>query len=312
MSLFGKKENRTLTGTVSVTNGSTTVTGTGTAFLTEVKPGWVLNVGSQRFVVKRVVSNTSLTVHAASSTTASGQTATITEVPVWLKDSDKLFVYGVDTTEAAVNKISPGWVLVKPYTGAVKELVVTNPGTGLATPPTVTITGGTYTVQATAVASVQNGKITKITVTNPGSYSGTVPPTASITRASYSFNTGTAVNSANETITITGHGFVTGDAFQYSKNSGTVNIGLTEGTYYAIVVNANTIKVATSYANALAGIAVDLTATGNETHVIYGVQPTATVVMSGKFGRKRREVLVSMKVSAAEMGDRENTEFPNS
>lgn len=313
MSLWGTKENRTLTGTVSVTNASSTVTGSGTAFLTELKVGWVVNVGAQRFIVKAITSDTQFTAHTLSNVTASGQTATVTEVPVYLTDQEKLQVYGVDSTEAQVSKTTPGWVKVTNYQGAVKAVTVTEPGTGYKTAPTVTISGGTFTTQATATANIANGKVTSVTVTNPGLYSGTVAPTASLTRETYTFNTGTDVNSTNDTITLTGHAFVTGDKFTYSKNSGTANIGLTDATdYYVIVVDENTIKVATSFVNAEAGTAVDLTASGTETHQVLGVQATATVVMSGKFGRKKRETLVGMNKSAADMGDREDVEFPNS
>lgn len=312
MSLWGKKENRSLTGTLAVTNASSTVTGTGTAFLSELKSGWVVNVGAQRFVVKSIISDTSFIGHTVSNTTASGLSGTVTEVPVYLSDAEKLQVFGVDTTEAQVNKVSPGWVKVTSYNGAVKALNITEPGTGYKTAPVVTISGGTFTTQATATAVVQNGKVTQIDITNPGLYSGSTAPTATIAQEEYTFNTGTAVNSTNDTITLTGHAFVTGDKFRYSMNSGVQNIGLTDNTdYYAIVVDANTIKVATSPANASAGTAVNLTSGGAETHKILGVQATATVTMSGKFGRKKKETLVSMSVSAAEMGDREDTEFPD-
>ena len=314
MSTWGSKENRTLTGTVSLTNNSATVTGSGTSFLTELKVGWVVNVGAQRFVVKAITSNTQFIAHTLSNVTASGQTATVTEVPVYLSNENKLETFGVDTTEAAVvgKGVSPGWVKVTNYKGSVKALTVTEPGTGYKTSPTVTISGGTFTTQATATANISAGKVVSITITNPGVYSGSTPPTASIAQEIYTFNTGTDVNSTNDTITLTGHAFVTGDKFRYSKNSGTANIGLTDNTdYYVIRVDANTIKVATSVANAQAGTAVNLTAAGSETHQVRGVQATATVVMSGRFGRKSRETLVSMSKSPAEMGDREDVEFPD-
>ncbi|MCX8008176.1 MAG: hypothetical protein N3A54_00565 [Patescibacteria group bacterium] len=314
MSLWGNKENRSLTGTVAVTTGSAVVTGTGTQFLTELKVGWVVNVGSQRFVVKSIASNTQFTAETNSTASASGQAATVTEVPVYLSVSEKRMVYGVDRTEATVTKgVHPGWVKVTERGGSVKSLTITEPGTGYKTAPTVTISGGTYTTQATATATIANGKVVALTVTNPGMYSGNTSPTVTVAGEEYSFNTGTGVNSTNETITLTGHTFVTGDKVRYSKNSGTVNIGLAEATdYYVIYVDANTIKLATTPANAQGNVPVNLTASGAETHKILGTVATATVTMSGGFGRKKRETLVSMSVPAATMGDRENVEFPNS
>ena len=81
-----------------------------------------------------------------------------------------------------------------------------------------------------------------------------------------SFNTETSVSSSNETITINAHGYFTGDAVQYSNESGTNLTGLTSGTtYYVIKSNANTFKLATSLSNANAGTAINITAasTGN-------------------------------------------------
>ena len=72
----------------------------------------------------------------------------------------------------------------------------------------------------------------------------------------------------------------TGDAFTYADKGGTVLANLTDGgTFFVIRVNANTIKVASSLANAAAGTAIDLTAGSSENHGITGVTATATAVM---------------------------------
>lgn len=47
-------------------------------------------------------------------------------------------------------------------------VTITNPGTAYTTAPTVVIAGG-HGTGATAVASIQNGSVSKITITNPGS-----------------------------------------------------------------------------------------------------------------------------------------------
>ena len=51
-----------LSGTVSVTNGSATVTGTGTAFLTQLQPGQFIVIRGQSYRVVQIVSDTSLSV----------------------------------------------------------------------------------------------------------------------------------------------------------------------------------------------------------------------------------------------------------
>jgi hypothetical protein len=72
--------------------------------------------------------------------------------------------------------------------------------------------------------------------------------------------TATKVNPTANTVTITAHGYATGVKITGITTSGTLPAGLVLLTaYYAIVVDANTLKFATSLANALAGTAVDIT-----------------------------------------------------
>jgi hypothetical protein len=74
--------------------------------------------------------------------------------------------------------------------------------------------------------------------------------------------TDTDVSVADDTITITAHGFITGDKGQFSS-TGTLPAGLSTSTdYFIIKVDANTIKVATSLANALLGTALNITGQG--------------------------------------------------
>lgn len=65
----------TLTGTVSITSGSNTVTGSGTAFTTQINPGDILriaNTGTTNFLVSSVTNDTSLTLLNAPSNTRTG------------------------------------------------------------------------------------------------------------------------------------------------------------------------------------------------------------------------------------------------
>ncbi len=85
-----------------------------------------------------------------------------------------------------------------------------------------------------------------------------------------SFNSATNVNVTNNTLTISSHGYSTGDVVVYDKNGGTIVTGLTNyGIYYVIVVNSNTIKLATSLTNATNGTAIDLTVVGSGTQKLY-------------------------------------------
>lgn len=81
------------------------------------------------------------------------------------------------------------------------------------------------------------------------------------------------VTPATDLITITSHGLVTGLLGRLTS-SGALPAGLALSTdYFVIKVSDNTIKLASSYANALAGTAVDITAAaGTGTHTF---TPTA-------------------------------------
>lgn len=85
------------------------------------------------------------------------------------------------------------------------------------------------------------------------------------------FDAATAVNNVAETITIPGHGLATGKVVLYTNGSGTSIGGLTsESVYYIIRVDADTIKLASSSLNAIAGTAINLTAgVGTEHKLLY-------------------------------------------
>lgn len=74
-----------------------------------------------------------------------------------------------------------------------------------------------------------------------------------------------AVDNTTEKITITAHGRSTGDgpAAVFVGSGGVIPGGLAPVTdYWVIVVDANTVKLATSSANALAGTAINITSNG--------------------------------------------------
>jgi hypothetical protein len=76
------------------------------------------------------------------------------------------------------------------------------------------------------------------------------------------FASATDVNTTTDAFTETAHGYTTGVLGQFTT-SVALPAGLAAVTdYYAIVVDANTFKFATSLANALAGTAINITTTG--------------------------------------------------
>jgi hypothetical protein len=83
------------------------------------------------------------------------------------------------------------------------------------------------------------------------------------TREEKTFDPSSVVSEENDTITITGHGFVTGDVVLYntgSESDKAVGNLINGRVYYAIVVDADTLKLAKSYEDAKAEtpVAIDL------------------------------------------------------
>ncbi len=77
------------------------------------------------------------------------------------------------------------------------------------------------------------------------------------------------VNTGSNTITITGHGFTTGDKIKYSNGGGANITGLTNNTdYFVISVDANTIKLASTESAAHAGTQIGLTGQGTNAQTL--------------------------------------------
>ena len=108
---------------------------------------------------------------------------------------------------------------------------------------------------------------------------------------SHSFKSFTAnstnVNTTNNQITISSHGFSTGDPVYYFTESNAIGGITTDLLYFIISVNSNTIKLATTPANATAGTEVSLTtAPGTDTtqFIFEGVNLATDVVYSANHG----------------------------
>lgn len=133
MALWGKKDSSTVTGTVVLTQNSTTVTGnTAAAFSTEIKPGDAIFLSTAntapgtttRYRVASVANNTSLTLETAyTATTNAAATIYTQQSPKNLPTTyvgrgiaNKRDVVGVNVTEAGVSANrgrglkTPGWV----------------------------------------------------------------------------------------------------------------------------------------------------------------------------------------------------------
>ena len=90
------------------------------------------------------------------------------------------------------------------------------------------------------------------------------------------------LDDTTERITLTGHGYVTGDAVVYDRAGGTLVTGLTDLTvYYIIRFDANTVELALNYANAVAGTNIDLTDTGTSANNVFHDRLIVTIFNNG-------------------------------
>jgi len=126
----------------------------------------------------------------------------------------------------------------------------------------------TGTFLQTSVVGTSNSD--KIDVTSAGGFS----IASNITTDTNAAGTFAASSLAANAVTITAHGYKTGVVGQLTT-AGALPTGLATSTnYYIIVVDANTVKFASSLANALAGTAITISGgTGNSTFT-----PTAASV----------------------------------
>ncbi len=86
----------------------------------------------------------------------------------------------------------------------------------------------------------------------------------------------TEINLTANTVTIPAHGLLTGTKFALTTDI-TLPTGLSATDYWAIKVDADTLKFATSLAHAVAGTAVDLTGEGSGTHTLTPTASTSNV-----------------------------------
>lgn len=89
--------------------------------------------------------------------------------------------------------------------------------------------------------------------------------TITIKRQQITFNATTAQNLSADTITITAHNLITGNKVKYSNGGGTSIGGLTSGNdYYVIRVDANTIKLSSTYSGSAINLTTGAAGTGHK------------------------------------------------
>lgn len=146
----------------------------------------------------------------------------------------------------------------------------------------VTPTTAIYNSDSTATAQeIHNGLVTALNAVTGANYVAALAPLPTFTAIPF-----TVLSQPAGTLTATGHGLNTGDGPIQLTTSGTLPTGLAVSTnYYVIRIDANTIALATSLANALAGTAIVLssngTGTNDVTHVAGTLSPILPFLVTG-------------------------------
>ena len=280
MALWGKQDAATPTGTsIDVTNGSAAVTGTGTTFLADIDAGDTLIIGTTKYKVLSVTSNTALTL--TSNFEGSTATLTISSEPVRVQQSpknlsltDKRNTFGVDSTEAQAGGDN------------VVDVNISFAGTRyLGTAPAVTFSGGGGS-SAAATATIAGGVVTAIAVTNVGSAYTSVP-TVTIAKPARIIPT-SGITTAADTVTYATHGLVAGEEVKYFHGGGTAATGLTNNTaYYVATANFAAGVFSVKAANTTGTIAATVATSGTAGQFTCGASTLAAgdrVTITGTLG----------------------------
>ena len=93
----------------------------------------------------------------------------------------------------------------------------------------------------------------------------------------------TLVSLLNDQITINEHGFTSGQAVKYKNGGGDTIAGLTNNTtYYVVIIDTNTIKLAASLADANNGTTVTLTSADVVTHILeFAARSLTSLLVNG-------------------------------
>lgn len=281
MALWGDKDSKTASGTISGITSGGAVTGSSTSFTTQAKVGDYIVANGYSYLITAIGSITSATVEAGipggSIPVISSLTSyVLSEKPLYVSKAecdgsdagihgDPTKVYGVDVAEV---------------TGGVDNVVsvaVQSGGTKYKEVPAVSFASGL----AAATAAISGGAVTSITVSNGGS-SYTTAPAVTVQAPFITFNGATNVDDTTDTITYTGHLFETGDAVVYSAGGGTAIDPLVEGETYYVVADEDTIQLAETYADATATspVIIDLTDGVGASHKLTLTSGAATAVAS--------------------------------
>jgi hypothetical protein len=242
MALWGNKDSKTAGGTVSIANTGV-VTGSSTLFTTQAKVGNALLANGVEYQIVSITSNTVAKV-----------------------------IMGTNNGNGTVTTCS-----AESYTLSEKPVYVAH-----GSADTFSMGRSNLVLGVDTTESVAGGdNITAVSVASGAARYLEVPSVTIAAPVSLTILT-TAVSTTASTITSANHKLLTGTKLTYLQVGATAITGLVNATaYFAIVVDANTFKLASSLVDAQAGTAISLTGAGSSTQTFTGDTATATAAISG-------------------------------
>lgn len=182
-----------------------------------------------------------------------------TEVPNLVVTSGKEFIASRIVDSSTFDPMNYMAIGDDASVGALSQTTLINE-LARVTATSASSSGSNVTFTASYAAGTGTGSIVEAGVFNKSSSSVIV------------FDGDNDVDSASNVITKASHGFTTGYKVTYTDGGGTAVVGLIDGgTYYVIRLSANTLKLASSYANAVAGTAIAITdGLGSNHKLTYG------------------------------------------
>jgi hypothetical protein len=184
-----------------------------------------------------------------------------TEVPNLVVTSGKEFIASRIVDSSTFDPMDYMAIGDDAQTGALSQTTLVNELARVTT-TSASASGINVTFTGTFGAGVGTGSIVEAGIFNKDDSSVLI------------FDADTDVDDAANKITYTSHGLTTGDKITYTDGGGTAVVGLTDGgTYYVVRLDADNIKLATTYAFATAGSPTTIAITsgsGSNHKITYG------------------------------------------
>ena len=235
MPLWGNNDAKSYQGTtLAVTNGSNTITGTGTKFQQDIKPGDVLVIVSGTTTKNRVSTITSNTVLNLTNLFTGSTAATLANTATKIQQQPK-FAFSDANTPKGANNIATVFGLDNTEISVQGKVTSVSVGVGdtlYVEAPTVAFSGGGGS-SAAATATIAGGAVTAITPTNVGS-DYTSAPTVTIGKARLTVPTSGITISNTDLVTYTAHGLSASDSVLYLTGGGAAATGLANNTTFFV------------------------------------------------------------------------------